>query len=195
MKISILATELTAAVVRELLDYDPDTGALIWRHRARQWFATDAVYHTWNGRRAGQPAFTAIGNHGYFTGAIFYRNYLAHRVIWLYMTGRWPRDQIDHVNHERTDNRWCNLRAATHQQNARNVALPRNNRSGRVGVRSTRNGKFDAEIVVGGRNIRLGRFVTFTAAAAARRRAERRHGFAPTHGQARLRLSQAEAAA
>jgi hypothetical protein len=57
--------ELTQAIVRELLDYSPETGALLWCERDRRWFGSDRIWKTWNARFAGQPAGTLSGDYGY----------------------------------------------------------------------------------------------------------------------------------
>jgi hypothetical protein len=48
-----------------------------------------------------------------------------HRLIWLYMTGEWPKDQIDHINNVKHDNRWKNLREADNQLNHYNLPKPK----------------------------------------------------------------------
>lgn len=60
--------------------------------------------------------------------------YRAHRIAWLYMTGEWPCGEIDHINGNKQDNRFSNLRICTHQQNNHNQAIRRNNTSGVKGV-------------------------------------------------------------
>jgi hypothetical protein len=84
--------------------------------------------------------------------------YLAHRLAWLYVTGNWPEDQIDHVNGQRNDNRFCNLREATNIQNSHNRRYA-GNKSGFQGVRRE-NSKWLAEIKVRYKPIRLGLFDT-----------------------------------
>lgn len=85
--------ELTQAFVQELVDYNPKTGILIWRLRNRPWFNSDASWRRWNNRYAGNLAFTYIAK-GYRWGCVFGKNYLAHRVVWLYVHGRWPRSIV-----------------------------------------------------------------------------------------------------
>src|SRR5262245_23090214 len=100
--------DLTASQVRTLFDYDPETGIISWK--------VDRS----NGRRvhthAGDPAGTVRAD-GYVQIHISGSIYLAHRLIWLWQTGEWPREHIDHINLDPSDNRWANLREATNGEN------------------------------------------------------------------------------
>jgi hypothetical protein len=84
--------------------------------------------------------------------------YLAHRLAWFYSYGKWPVDQIDHINGDRTDNRLINLREATNAENAQNKRI-RAGKSGFCGVRKE-NSKWLAEIKVNYKPIRIGLFNT-----------------------------------
>ena len=106
----------TADYLRECLSYDPETGILMWKERPPEHFANEGLWLRWNTRWAGKPA-GGVMNHGYVTIKINAQPYLAHRIIWKWMTGEDPSDQIDHEKQDRTDNRWTKLRAATHGQN------------------------------------------------------------------------------
>lgn len=181
-------TQLTQAILHELLHYDPFTGALTWRKRARKWFKTNSNWKRWNTRFAGKPAFiTTYGlSKGYWCGSIFGKPYLAHRIIILWMTGHWPNPEVDHINQKGSDNRWANLQEVTRRDNCRNTCLPRNNTSGRIGV--YRCGRlFEARITIAYRQCHLGYFKTFEEASDAREAAEREHGFSENHGRRRLR--------
>ena len=178
--------EVTQELVRELLDYDPATGALTWRRRRRHWFTSRGTWKSWNARCAGKPAFTYVVRVGRLSGAIFHQFYLAHRVIWLWMTGEWP-SEIDHKNRNAADNRWRNLREVPHQINLQNTSLSQINKTGRIGVCRTKHGSFRAQINVDGENIYLGCHKTLEAAAMARRVAEQHYGFSAGHGRRRLR--------
>lgn len=113
-------TPLTADRLRALLDYDPETGVFRWRVQ-RQKHKAGAVAGVVN--RAGYRRIK--------TGGV---NYSAHRLAFLWVTGAWPTDEVDHVNGTKDDNRWANLRAATHSQNQWNRTAYRNNTSGHKGV-------------------------------------------------------------
>lgn len=107
--------------LKELIHYDPESGDFTWLIKRGR----SAV--------AGSMAGT-ITNRGYRQIYIDRTPYLAHRLAWFYMNGKWPEEDIDHINHNRSDNRICNLRAATRSQNSQNRLLPANNKSGVLGV-------------------------------------------------------------
>ena len=87
------------------------------------------------------------------------KEYIPYRLAWLYMTGEWPTNFIDHINRNRTDNRWSNLREATYAENNRNKSIGINNTSGYKGVSwHKRRGKYRAEIRVNGKSKHLGYF-------------------------------------
>lgn len=105
---------------------------------------------------------------GYVVIKINENAYKAHRLAWLYVTGKWPEDQIDHKNHVRHDNRWKNLREATNAANQQNRNRPRkDNGIGLMGVSRNRSG-FKATI-----QIHLGTFSSKKAAHAAYLKAKR----------------------
>lgn len=84
-----------------------------------------------------------------------------------------PRQIVDHINCDKLDNRRCNLRLATRQQNMINRIRPsRNNKSGFIGVRQVRNGRWSSFIKADGKAVNLGTFDTIEEALAARRAAE-----------------------
>lgn len=156
-------TKLTCEVIRELLDYDPETGIFIWKPRERKWFRTNNAYRTWNTRFAGKQALTA-NIRGYRVGAVLNSVVNAHRLAWLYVHGRWPKGHIDHINSVRGDNRIINLREATRAENRWNSKMMCNNTSGLRGVRLYPHGRWRARIYVNGRFKHLGYFNTPEAA-------------------------------
>lgn len=156
------------------LRYDPETGKLWWReypsHPAK-----------WNGRCAGEEAFTAVSN-GYRVGIIDCVKHYAHRVAFLMYFGEEP-DQVDHVNRNRSDNRAVNLRGVDPGVNSKNLPKNPRNTSGATGVCLRPSGRWAARIRVDGFTFNLGTFDRFEDAAAARSAAERRYGFHENHGK------------
>ena len=171
-------------VLRQLLRYEPETGKLFWREREALWFNDRAgrahrERKRWNGKWAGSEAFTASTAAGYKHGSILGRSYRAHRVIWAIVTGSWPVDEVDHANGQKADNRWVNLRHATHFENAHNKGVPRNNISGVKGVCfDARSRKWLAHIRAANRHYHVGYFDSLADAERAVRRAR-----AELHGQ------------
>lgn len=97
---------------------------------------------------------------------MFGYQYYAHRLAWLYMTNEWPKGQIDHINNNGSDNRWCNLRVVTSQQNKLNRPKQSNNKSGWKGVHWHKAmKKWEVEIKSNGERIILGYFVDSKEAA------------------------------
>ena len=172
---------ITQEIVREFLDYDPETGKLTWIARERQWFKSDRDYKIWNTRYADKEAFTNNRN-GYFSGAIFGKMYDSHRVIWFWLFGKWP-DEIDHINHDRGDNRKCNLREVSLRENRKNQSKNKKNTSGYLGVSWYKPlSKWSAKIQVNRRMIHLGYFESLEAAVTARKMAEKKYEFHENHG-------------
>lgn len=104
--------ELTQEIVRELLDYNPETGVFTWRPRDRKWFNTDRIWNSWNAKLAGKPAGTPHRS-GYIWIGLNGKLLAAHRLAFLWMAGAWPTRQVDHRDRDRANNRWTNLRDAT----------------------------------------------------------------------------------
>ena len=145
---------LTQEKVKELFHYEPDTGNLVWR--------VDCGAHKVAGKIAGY-----LNNEGYLRIRIDGKGYQAHRLIWLYVNGAWPVNEIDHVNGVRNDNRISNLREVTNSQNLQNQRKPSlNNTSGFLGV-SAYGGKWLAQIKLSGKKQHIGYYDTPAEAHAA----------------------------
>lgn len=114
-------------------------------------------------------------SNGYLCIRVDYKLYLAHRLAWMYMVGSWPKDQIDHIDRKRDNNKFSNLREATTEENAQNA-------SNVVGYSyDSFSSKWKAQIGVNGKNKHLGRFNTEEEAKAAYVAAkEQYHQFQPT---------------
>lgn len=150
---------IDAAELRELLHYDPDTGLFTW--------LVDANHKVKAGTVAG-----ALEATGYVRIYVKGKPYKGHRLAWLYMTGEWPSDILDHKDRNRANNRWRNLREATRGQNRANSRANGNSRTGLKGVR--RHGsKFEAQINSNGVKVYLGIYDTPDEAAAIYRLAAR----------------------
>lgn len=134
---------IDAALVRSFLSYDPETGEFRWLLR-KGW-------ERGAGRVAGSKK-----RRGYVDIGILGTVYQAHRLAWLHYHGEWPKQQIDHINRVRDDNRIVNLRDVSYLENARNKAPPKvkrkrnphpTPRSRRIpGSVRERGGRFEARI-------------------------------------------------
>lgn len=147
------------ASVQALLNYNAETGVFTW------------CVNRGGTARAGSRA-GGIRPDGYWNIALNGQRYLAHRLAFFLMTGRWPVG-VDHINGNKSDNRWCNLREADQAQNLCNTRSHRDGTSAIKGVSlNARTGKWVAQIVVRGKYTQLGYFETEVDAGEARRKAE-----------------------
>lgn len=177
-------TAQDALSLREILDYDPETGALTWRYRTKEMCSDNRTRHSWNTNYAGKPALNAAQARGYLRGTINGKGCLAHRVIWALVHGEWPSAQIDHINGDKRDNRLVNLRSVSPAENQKNMKRSSRNTSGVTGVSwSSRATAWQVHIKSGGKNMFLGHFRNFDEAVAARKTAEAEHGFHKNHGR------------
>lgn len=157
------AADLSAARLRELLHYDPETGVF-----------------RWNQTRCGRAMAGAVAGRlnagGYWKINVERRNHAAHRLAFLYMIGEWPSGEVDHINGAKCDNRWLNLRDVARVVNMQNQREAHSNsKTGMLGVTfHPKNGKFQARIQVDKKPKSLGYFAKAEDASAAYRDAKRR---------------------
>lgn len=156
MKISkVNEALLTFKDIIEILNYNKETGEFTWRQRKKG--------RQLNGR-AGN-----ITPDGYTAIMINYKRYLAHRLAWLYVYGKFPDKLIDHIDGNPSNNRILNLREANQVENMRNQKMKVSNTSGFVGVYfDKRKGKWMARVTLqNGKLSFLGYFPTAELASAA----------------------------
>jgi hypothetical protein len=141
--------------LRAAFNYDAETGVLTWRHR-------EDMLPTWNTKYAGKRA-GSIHVLGYRKIRFKGKTPWEHRIAWAITHGRWPDDQIDHINGDKSDNRLANLREANNSQNGANRLQP--NKWGLKGVAwDGRCNKWFAQIRKDGKITYLGTFDTPKAA-------------------------------
>ena len=141
---------MTAEKLHELLNYCPDTGIFTWIKRKGKL-----------GKIAGSI------NQGYIRIGINKIYYRAHRLAWLYMTGKWPTKEIDHINGNKSDNRFCNLREADRNINCQNLQKSRidNKSSALLGAYPCKGtNRWRSQIFKDGKIIHIGCFSTPEAA-------------------------------
>lgn len=163
---------LTQTRLKELLRYDPDTG-----------------FFTWLVSRGGAKAGDTIrfvGNSGYLRTMIDGSNYLVHRLVFLYTTGMFPSMEIDHIDGDKTNNKWENLRHVNRVENTRNKRLSDRSLSGVHGVlwRADQQA-WRVTITIYYKDIPLGHYKNIFDAAAARKSAELKYGYHANHGRSK----------
>ena len=142
--------KLTQERLKEVLDYNPDTGIFVNRVRR-------------SNRKVGDVAGCSNGL-GYIKISVDGTNYLGHRLAWLYTYGEMPQ-QIDHINCDRADNRIANLRPCNDALNHQNLRKAhRDSKTGFLGIHTLPSGRYRARIMVSGIATRLGCFDTKQAA-------------------------------
>lgn len=175
---TIMTQTASAEQVRAQFSYDPETGALWFKHR-------DGAPDWWNARYPGTLAGKSASN-GYIYVSARLRagrtSELAHRIAWAVHYGAWPAGVVDHINGRRNDNRITNLRVVTKAENCFHRLGPPRASSGVRGVKRAGNA-WEAHI---GRKY-LGRFASLDDAALAREAAEKERAIATVDEHRRLR--------
>lgn len=165
MKMKINKIELTQKELKELINYDPITGIVtnkkqrgcITVGKELKSLTNDYYHHRINGT-----------------------NYPLHRLIMFYMLGsKFDQDLvINHIDENKTNNKWCNLEVTTTRWNNIKVTSRKTNTSGVKGVSFDKvNNKWKAQITVNYKGINLGRYKDFDDAVAARKQAEIKYGY------------------
>lgn len=161
MKNKVKNNHFTQEYLKEVYDYDPNTGHLLYKIK------------TSNSIKIGDiPGY--FDKEGYRIMSVKSSPYFAHRIIWFWHFGKWPEYEIDHINLNKNDNRINNLRDVTRSVNSFNKYLHVNNKSGYRGVIFIeRIGKYRSNIKINKKNKYLGYFKYIQDAIAARKKAEK----------------------
>lgn len=155
---------LTQAELKKRLNYNSETGLFSW------------LIATSHSHKIGDIAGTMGKKKNYISIGINNKLYQAHRLAWLYMTGSWPENQIDHKDTIKSHNWWDNLREATNSQNKMNQGIRPDNTSGYKGVKfDSRRGKWTAQCNAEGKRNFLGSFDTPELASMARKEFAKQH--------------------
>ena len=172
---------ITHQQVKELMYYDRKTGKMFWRHRTDKYIKRDCSRKSWNTKYAGNE-IKSIDGKGYYFASIFGKQYGLHRLVWFYVYGKWPKI-IDHINHDKLDNKLCNLRSVTVQQNNMNRRISANNTSGVFGVYlNKKKNLWCAQMKFNGKTYHLGSSKNKDEAIKLRKAEEQRLGFHKNHG-------------
>lgn len=166
-------SDLTQALLKRLLSYDPVTGHFTWLEQ-------------YNSRTVVGSTAGTVDNKGYIKIQIYGKQYYSGRLAWFYMTGKWPIGLIDHSDGNQANDAWDNLREATYSESTHNRFLP----VGESGLRGVRRvpsvpPRWEARIAVGYHRMTLGTFDSAEEAHAAYLAAsENLHGkYAPHNRQ------------
>jgi hypothetical protein len=146
--------------LKECVDYNPDTGVAIWKERPLHHFINESNMKSFNTSHAGN-VIDMVNSHGYIRFTINRSTYLLHRVIWKIMTNDNTDNVIDHIDNNKLNNKWDNLRKSTLCENSRNRKISSYNTTGYKGVQKGRTlNTWIAVITVNGKRISLGTFPT-----------------------------------
>lgn len=141
---------ITHEELLERVNYNPDTGIFTWK-----------TCYTKTNKPGNQLG--SYDKHGYLTVRFYKKSYKLHRLAWLYVYGKFPDNDIDHINGIRDDNRICNLRDIPRKINLQNQkkAATHNKSTGLIGAYfCKRRNKYYAKIQLNGKGIHLGMYKT-----------------------------------
>lgn len=157
--------------LKSIISYSKESGVFVWKK-------VKVKNQIKKGSVAGY-----IDKKGYIRIQIDGKNYMAHKLAWLYEYGILP-DMIDHINQVKSDNRIENLRIANSSENAKNRKICSNNTSGCMGVTWCKSSnRWVSRITIDGKRINLGRYAVYCDAVNARKNAEALYGYHPNHNK------------
>ena len=168
--------------LRKRFDYDPETGIAIWLPRGSDEIVLPRIRDAWNTRYAGRQVGAICKELGYLQTSLGNKDTpkkscRVHRLIWTWMTGEVP-GLVDHIDRDKTNNRWKNLRDTDRAVNTNNSGLRISNRSGVKGVYfNKRDSCWVAQLNVEGKTKYLGSSKVFEDAVAIRERGEVQYGY------------------
>lgn len=158
---------ITQQELKELLHYNPDTGVFTWIKDRGSVKCKNRIAGCDNGIGYLVITVTLQGKR---------KSYKLHRLAWLYIYGEWPKNFIDHINHNTIDNRISNLRDVSFSGNSQNRNKPsKTNSTGYLGVSNYTDGKFKSQIILNYEYIFLGVFDTAIEAHKAYLQAKRKY--------------------
>lgn len=177
--------------LNQCLDYDSEAGSFTWKKRPREHFNTDRGYNTFTSQKVGKlTGCISITKDGlaYVKIAINKKLYLAHRLAWIIKNGEIPKGyEIDHLDHDGTNNKISNLRIVTSSQNKMNRTMVSTNKTGCMGVYfNKRIKKWVAEITSGNQHTTIGYYLDKDKAILARKKAEVEFEFHENHGGSKI---------
>tara|TARA_R110000851_G_scaffold315349_1_gene477794 strand:- start:522 stop:1028 length:507 start_codon:yes stop_codon:yes gene_type:complete len=166
---------MTEELLKQMLKYEPDTGLFTWLIKRPGVLINDVAGTE---RKHDGKTYIIISLNG--------KKHRAHRLAFLYMTGKFPLLLCDHEDGDGTNNRWNNLREVDYINNNRNMRLRADNSSGVAGVYWNKKDKrWQVSLKVGSDRGYIGQYKTLEEAVRIRLDAERKHGFHKNHGQVR----------
>jgi hypothetical protein len=165
--------ELTQAYLKTILHYDPETG-IFTRLSSNSNNKNNLI-----GKKVG-----GLTTSGYVVINIGYFQHRAHRLAFLYQTGAMPSSNLDHLNGEKDDNRWCNLREASNHQNMCNKKRYRGKKTGLCGAQWAEKAQvWRVFFSIDKKNTYLGAYDTIFEAAAVRISMQNNNGYTSRHGR------------
>lgn len=175
---------LTQEYLKEALDYDPETGVFAWKERPRHHFTCDWSWKVQGSRKGTEAGY--LDPTGYIQLRIKNVLYKAHRLAFLYMEGAFPEQEVDHINHQRADNRWSNLRPVSGWDNSKNCTRRTDNKSGHTGICWASQKKlWLVQISISKKNKFIGYYHDIEDAIEARKKYETKYNYHENHGTCR----------
>lgn len=168
-----MTKKITQEYLKECVTYDLETGIFVWNERPLHHFNDDKVnkaesmQKTWNTKFSNKQCKTFKS--GYIVFTISNNRYYAHRLAFLYMEGYIPEHEIDHIDRNRQNNKWNNLRHVTSRCNKQNKSPQSNNTSGVVGVNWSKHANmWNVRLCIDKKTKQIGYFKNFNDAVLAR---------------------------